>query len=130
MINWQELSPEQRNRLVAEKVMGWKSKNCNGEIGEKSISSDGWYCLKCGYSGYWGDDQEHEQVPLHYTTDMNVAMEVIHHFTVPIAIWKGHDFTCKFLGVFADEKPSYGISKNLAEAICKAALRSVGVDIE
>lgn len=150
-MNWDELSPEQKNALIAKKVMGWKPGACDGEIGEKSISPDGWYCQKCGHSGYWGDDQEHEQVPPRYTTDMNAAWKIAEKMVARMGWddlefkWRGPIFkpeyeylttegyplstTCWYVHVEFDGKRKFICADTPQEAICKAALKSLGVEI-
>src|SRR5450631_2155378 len=81
-MKWSAMTPEQRNALVAEKVMGWTPKECNGEIGEQPISPDGWACQKCQYRGYWGDDTTHAEVPMRYSEHIYCAWQIVEHFRI------------------------------------------------
>lgn len=74
---WAEMTQDQRDELVAKRVMGWTPGICDGEWGEQPNSSDGWYCMKCGYEGHWGAGFEHENIPPRYTVSMNAAWQVV-----------------------------------------------------
>lgn len=74
-----ELSDQQKNELVHEKVLG-KSllEECDGGIGELPTSSDGWFCGKCGYSDDWSEvRKEHKQQPPKYCRSLERAWEII-----------------------------------------------------
>src|ERR1019366_231979 len=79
-INWKTLTSEQRNQIVAEKVLDWKQQECEGEIGCSPISPDGWFCQRCGQSGYWGDDTTHQEIVKGYSTDIGAAWLIVEKF--------------------------------------------------
>src|SRR6266550_1133839 len=80
-IVWKNLTPEQRDKTIAENVIGAKIlTECKGELGEQAISPDGWYCLTCGHMGAWGDDSTHEQIPPHYSTSIGGAWRIVDFF--------------------------------------------------
>lgn len=128
-IYWKTLTPEQRNEIVAEKVMGWVPKECDGEIGAQSISPDGWFCQKCGVKGGWGDEFTHEERARPYSQHIGIAWLIVRHFTVGVTLEyiPGRDCTCKISGTISE--PVYGIAENPAEAICIAALRACDIDV-
>lgn len=51
-----------------------------GEFLEQGYSSDGWYCSKCGYKGYWGDTYNHRRLVPSYGTNEADAMAVFLSF--------------------------------------------------
>jgi hypothetical protein len=133
-MKWSELSSEQRNRLVATEVMGWQAKECDGEIGEQPISPDGWYCLRCGYDGSWGDGMTHEENPPRYSESMDRACTIPQHprffeantsiVCVPQSYWKCEmDFHQK-------GTVYYAFADVPAEAVCLVALKAVGISID
>jgi hypothetical protein len=67
------MTPQERNALVASVVFGWQPHECDGEIGEKPISPDGWFCQTCGFEGSWGGSTLHEQIPPRYTENLSLA---------------------------------------------------------
>jgi hypothetical protein len=138
-INWKKLDVPQRNAVVAEHVAGWRVKECDGEIGEQPISPDGWFCQKCGHTGYWGDDSLHDERPPSYTTSIDVA------FTLLPAVCEDHPGCSLFIttaatggayvafgtglsdliarqGVYVD-----GARHAVAEAVCIVFLRVMGI---
>jgi len=151
-VKWDELTPEQRDRLVAEKVMGWEAKECNGAIGEKPNSPDGWYCLECGYDGGWGSSTKHEGMPPHYSTEMNDTWKLVEKMTSRMGYqditfeWHGplfkpeHNYltqegyplgtTCWYVIIVHDGLREFICADTPQESICKAALKAVGVELE
>ena len=159
-LRWSEMSPEQRDALIHEKVMG-KRLICGGTIefsehdvpnraGGVAFTMTIWTCQRCGEVGAGKPPECHEKlVPLpHYTTDMNAAWQVLQH-----ALDQGRGYASMTLyHRHAGEQDKDGyleIDMHLqdeyqylppvhvedhrlsgAEVICLAALRAVGVTIE
>lgn len=94
-MKWGEMSPRERDVLVAEKVMGWTY-----------------------------------LVP-RYTTDISVAWEVVEKWRLYEVHKVGDWYTVWFYGIHPNTSDYAEASAPTAsEAICKAALKAVGVDIE
>jgi len=129
-IKWSALTPEQRDALVAEKVMGWKpGQICTG------LFSDNYHCDRCGATSLSHED--HPAVPLPYTTSMDAAW----------AVWgkmkedaKWHRFCFELDEVLTQHKYrredrtyitwfEQFLSALNGDAICLAALRAAGVEI-
>jgi hypothetical protein len=86
-INWHTMTPEQHDRVIAEKVMNWQEKECDGEHGEVS---GGWFCTKCGRDGNWGDEMSHLELPPRYTTSMDAAWLVVQEMVKGYQQDEGH----------------------------------------
>jgi hypothetical protein len=129
MIEWKSLTPEQRNALVAEKVMGWQPKECDGEIDEQPVSPDGWFCQKCGVRGFWGDDFIHEERPKRYSECVDQALAAAETFTSVFSLTYTRDqcYVCKLYD--AHYSVHCGASKHAAEAICIALLLFRGIEV-
>ena len=126
IINWNTLTPDERDRVVAEKVMGWQAKPCDGEMGELPTSSDGWFCQSCGYSGDWGDGFEHEEVPDRYTRSLDIAWKIVEHFKNS----NGWIVFCENIAQIATSKEITSVLWYLsAEVICVAALRTCDFEV-
>ena len=132
-IKWAELTPQQRDTLVAEKIMGWRATPCDGEQGEQPISSDGWFCLKCGYDGNWGDSFEHMELPPRYTTRLDAIKQLRQRMAERFPLLNLHLIAFTYhrcYAAFAEEYPyenwewAEGNGEHcMEEAICKAALK-------
>lgn len=136
LVSWNTLTPEQRNALVAEKVMGWKPGICDGSMGEQPCSPDGWFCQKCGEEGYWGDDFEHEEIAPRYTQSMDLAWKIVEHFAVSLIVLERMFFKttdtygdnvllwqCRFQHDREHNGKWYSsVAKEPAEALCLAFL--------
>lgn len=134
-MKWSEMTPEQRNRLVHEKVMGIDPAiPCSGTfVTNPHDGHETLYCPKCDAGIFFGDSKTHKQplVPA-YTTDMNAAWLAVERITQPptkpleinapkaiFAHWWAHG-----VDLWAMK------GGEAAEAICITALRVHGVSIE
>ena len=134
-MNWDALTEDERDRLVAEKVMNWQPQaECDGSIGELPISPDGWFCEKCGYNRGWGSSFTHEELPPGYTESMDKAWLVIRKLAE--ADYRKRDTFMEVIDVDSigndwDESGMTlkGLAQLTPEKICKAALIAVGIDI-
>jgi hypothetical protein len=130
-VKWSALTAEERDHLVAEKVLEWKQGICDGEMGELPCSPDGWFCQKCGYSGCWGDDYEHEEIPPRYTQSMSTAWKVVEHITQPPTKPLGINApNVRFAQWWAHADLWAMSEREAANAICLAVLRVCGVEVE
>jgi|SRR5882762_4291372 len=154
-MKWDELSAEQRDRLVHEKVMGHAAV-CPGKLiashvkvpsraGGTAYSYWQIACDTCELVGYSDSEdnipKEHPpkvDVPK-YSTDMNAAWKIVEklyeQFDMCIFMDAGYPYkygiTAYKREVNTSIKVGYGYSKTSAsEAICLAALKVVGVEIE
>lgn len=121
-MKWSEMMPEQRNRLVAEKIMGWTPGPCDGELGEQPISAHGWICLRCGKEGRWRDDTKHDQLPPWYSgweiRDKMIALDLFVDFRYEV----GH---------VCSDSSFHTVIKELDDnKMAIAALRVLGEEIE
>lgn len=131
MIKWNDLTPEQRDRLVAEKVMGWVDHIC--EDGTLHEVEGGWECGKCGLTGDWNNFDNHAshlELPPKYTQDMNAAIEVatsknFTSFTLNGKLGESHAVVYLNHGGFMS-----AVGKTSQEAICKAVLRVCHIEVE
>ena len=153
--HWNELSHEAQDAFVAEQVMNWKpGVECTGEIGEQEgNSSDGWICMQCGMTGSWVDDYDHEMRPPRYSTSLLAAWDIVErmlakqeqeYYTQGFE-WDGPRFkpshhylthegyplgtTCWYVRLAQDGLISFMCGETPMEAICLAALRSVGIGV-
>lgn len=142
VVQWAKLTPEQRDRLVAEKVMGWQKKPCPmiGRSWEEAdpIGNDdtwSWQCRSCfvtfDHSSDW-DVIEHAPMRdyLQYSQRMDAAMKIIARFQeVHIFYLKQRSQQYRVLIELASS--SHVVTMNsLSEAICVAALRAYGMEVE
>ena len=133
-IDWKTLTAEQRDILVAEKIFNWKQKECEGEIGELPTSSDGWSCQRCGHSGYWGDDNAHQEIAKHYSTNIGAAWLIVGKMRNDYdGSWlmtiEPHDLKPNLVTIFIGSNSYSCKHAFMAEAICIAALRAVGCEV-
>ncbi len=150
-IEWSSLTPEQKDALVAEKVMEWRPTLC--EATEKDIfyaaesaEKVRIYCSKCGYQDregiiyrgivYW----VHSVPQPHYTQSMDAAWLVVRMMnnsdSPTFHSYQGYaDFidalekivgSNMFFDLFYCDKDGDHLTP---ERICKAALQAVGVEI-
>lgn len=145
MYDWNLLSPQQRNLLVATLVMDWQPAPCTeGEINEYA----GYWLCTCGWQSREivgnGTPTAHMKPMPDYTTDMNAAWEVL----LRVAVGKKpHDgsaeldarassFFCELCNVtdMLDPGELYPAFDMLSfavrwtpESICKAALTMIGL---
>ena len=102
MKKWNDMSPRERDSLVAEKVMNLDILNRF----DTPLNAKIWHPIQ------------------HYTTDITAAWEVVVHMKYRF------DLSCRgrWKASFGDE-PKYEIALTAPEAICLAALRAKGVEI-
>lgn len=122
-INWKDLTTEQKDRLIAEKIMGWEPQECDGSI---SWDHGIWRCLECGKDGTRHEETTHNTPTPHYTTSLDDAWMLIEHIidqlsdaTVKLAQWEEREMC--FWCMRKDE---------LCNEICIAALRAVGIEVQ
>lgn len=111
--NWNEMSPRERDALVAEKVMG------NDYNDPKYFNSSN------NNIRVWDDDLPR------YTTDIAAAWEVVEKLRPDILLNVqpyGDFWHCKAFTVHMHEL-AHTRAKSAPEAICLAALRAKGVEI-
>jgi hypothetical protein len=113
--NWNEMTPRQRDALVAEKVMGWIKST---ERPQRWITDYG-----ALHEDYWRP-----------TSSIAAAWEVVEkmrsngwEFELDSDVDRINEWCATFVTLSAVER---GISPKAPEAICLAALRAVGVDVE
>jgi hypothetical protein len=144
-IQWAALTPEQRNLLIAEKIMGWDATQpCTGTFLPLDPEPDGLYCPKCGAEICWGDDEEHHTpLPPHYSESMDAAWMVLQEIVRrPKQDGAINDAFGKFADAmlyednhdaFSEIFPAYQIFSMAAEwtpeRICIAALKAVGCEV-
>lgn len=133
-IHWQQLTPEQRDRIVAEKLFGWRPIECNEEL---TIYSDG----EAWCSGCHGYDHistfEHSVVAyLAYTQSMDAAWRVTTDYPTLVIEYEvldlfkyqlGGHYTCQ---IYKGTKKVEAKAQTAPEAICIAALMLAGYTVE
>lgn len=113
IIYWRKLTPQERDALVATIVFKRKAYKDN-PWGQWLLFHE----TKPGIT---------EAIP-RYSEMMDAAVEVMKHFEVPVILTYSKDtFMCKITPV--DGEPCFGLSRNPAEAVCRAALQACGFDI-
>jgi hypothetical protein len=115
--------------------MNWQEKPCEAQLIEYD---GGWECSLCGLSGGWhefGDVwDEHIALPPCYSQSLDAAWQLVEHLDTIAVIHRFTNvdpahvlYTC-YLG--AGQGDTAASSHTLPEAICIAALRCVGVEID
>jgi hypothetical protein len=119
---WTEMSARERDALVAEKVMGWVDVRSGG----KENTPAHWFIGR-------GSDGLYHHIP-NYTTRMDNAWEVAEKLKIAIIPQAGEPpQNMKYLAEVGTEpfEPKIEVFAPTApQAICLAALRAVGVEIE
>ena len=141
VIQWAKLTPEERDRLVAEKVMGWDpNAPCTGRWVPLDPEPDGLYCTGCGAEIGWGTKEwaDHHDQPRAkaYTQSMDLAWEVLkeidaHHDEIMASF--AYHLKCQYAtpeGYDTFEANLAQLAQWTPERICIAALRAFGVKIE
>lgn len=129
MANWSEMTPEQRDCLIHEKVMGVDpAMPCSGAfVSNPHDGHETLYCPKCGAGIFFGDSKTHKQplVPV-YTTDMNAAWLVVKRITQPPTKPLGiHAPNVTFAYWWSHDVDLWAMSREgAAEAICRAAYKA------
>jgi hypothetical protein len=145
VINWNTLTPDERNRIVAEKVMGWQEKECEGQwigygydYGMKWEDDNYYICNVCEAKTYRPTGGEHKQdLILPYSTDMNAAMTIVNKWIMQGRVV----FECKLLSEFHmniytatfirdDGSQVQSSNTRSTEAICVTSLRAQGCEVK
>lgn len=154
-IHWHALSPEQRNEILHQKVMGVKLL-CTGRLvkgaRDELMSRNAYICMECLVVLTVTDDyllnralpkQHMKHIPP-YTTSLDAAWKLVEHLREQkhcVAFHLGYDARKVYEGMFsfrnvgADQghvpyKLSIQTSETSpAEAICIAALRACGYEV-
>jgi hypothetical protein len=117
---WIDMTPRERGALIADKVMGWKWL--------EDIDDE--------YSVFATDDNPYNNrvVGHNFCPDESIlyAWEVLEHMREQGCWVAVSDARNKYKAVFMWSEPKLGeaFAKTAPEAICLAALRAVGVDVE
>lgn len=146
-MKWTEMTSEQKNALIHEKVMG-VSLTCHATLDiKRGQGFYFWNCFECGYfstgkdSPITNDHPRQMDIPP-YTTDMNAAWLIIqkmstrHHEQSEFLDEPFARFTDELLPNRAGEIwTAYNcmateVAHWTAEKICMAALKACGVEIE
>jgi|SRR5579859_399273 len=143
-VKWSKMTPDERDKLIAEKITGWQSKECNPEPKQMVVrmldsKSYGYACYKCGShgrveKGYY----RHLELTPRYSTDLNAAWQILEAGNEA-----GNFFGYSVTGtnmpnnemVYICRLNIYGQTTEAAadtpqDAICVAVLRVHGVEIE
>ena len=131
-MTWTEMTPEERNRLVAEKVMGWQPKPCDDD--DTMLYDAGEMCCRnCGVYEHINSFEHGEPLPPRYTQSMDAAWPIFQ------AMVQSEQYSHAFrqalvavLGLKVKEPATFSlawIARLTPEKICKAALESCGVHI-
>lgn len=139
-MNWAELKDWERNKLIGEKIMEWtvveghsdfcKRENClNREERFGIKKADG--CFSFGKTEAEAWDQSMPR----FWERIEDAWEIVrkmredgYFFEIIENIWKNVEVY--FMKPYAQWPRPYASESNAVEAICKAALKAKGVDIE
>lgn len=139
-IRWAEMSPEQRDELVHEKVMG-RPLTCNEPIVAREVGlARKFYLLNCPVCGHLGHSDEvpatnvhrnNEEAPA-YTTSIDAAWQLVERFgSAELKKWpnvrryEDKPYSCS---IATRGKTFSEWSATPQEAICLAALKAVGWD--
>lgn len=131
-INWQTLTPEQRDRIVAEKIFHWQPVPCDEEL---TIYDDGMaFCYGCKQRDHISAFEHDVIAHPAYTTSMDAAMSVLR--TVVKLETCDHDVLSEELWdtVNGDIWPPTYATKMVCdwtpEKICLTALKSAGCEVQ
>jgi hypothetical protein len=146
-VKWSELSTEERDRLVHTKVMG-KAITCTGIAVTKMVKNPSriageyfeyptWHCDTCGREEPRAAPKERDipgDIPS-YSTDMNAALLVATHerfsHTYFNHIRASQLYSCSLYWLKSGEAQiTTELAPLLPEAICIAALKACGVEVE
>ena len=134
-MKWSEMTPEERDRLVAEKVMGWQEKQCESSSTDLEELPGEWRCGICGFTAGYEVPTLHTAIPPKYSTDMNaamclvekchqdgldVSMYVAQHTKYGVQTWK-RSFDALRISASSDS--------SMQEAICFAVLHAYNKEI-
>lgn len=145
---WTEMTPDQRDMLVAEKVMGWKPVECNIDTtdAELTIYDDGEaWCPVCKKREHINSFDHGIIPPLPYSRSMGAAWKLVAHYAVRTIVleqqfYKTSDrygenvwlWACTLVDVRGSSmhpgKEFRGLAKQPPEAICLAFLKACDVE--
>lgn len=139
-MKWAEMSTEQKNHLIHEKVMGGQAHcpNAYPRITFNGYQILEWKCQQCGQTGRGGAVHDRKNggyiiehtmpdVP-HYTTSMDAAWQVAEQFDeIVIERHLPGKYHCQ---LSRQGSTYHAIEATPQEAICVAALTVCGVEIE
>lgn len=131
-IQWAKLEPKERNRLVAENVMGWDpNAPCKGTWVSLDPEPDGLYCTGCGAEIGWGtknwDDYHDQPRAKAYTQSMDLAWQIVDLCSgIELSMSTKGRWHCK---LWYKEQIALAHTSTPQEAICIASLRACGVEI-
>lgn len=129
IVDWASLTPQHRDRLVHERVMGHSlDEPCKGMFWLCTNTQTGAYGYQCSICGAYHDvgteDIHLPPEPPLYTTYMNAAWQVVEKMRENNTGWA--DF-CSEMEELAGNSSVYEVLKALSpETICIAALRACG----
>jgi Phage ABA sandwich domain len=139
VIDWNSLSPERRDTLIAEKIMRWHPEECKPESYQVVANLDSYRCYKCGKhapieSGYY----YHLQKTPRYSTSMDAAWLIVERMTQlrePVYGSPFRIFTMELRNQadrhLHESDWIYNFFLSLTpEAICIAALRACGIEVQ
>src|SRR5687767_7725745 len=144
-MKWSEMSPEQRDRLVAEKVMQWVEEPCKLDDGHPDIAEiEGfWECRTCGFQGDWGENgvpqiHNHIALPPKYSQSLDEVWKIVQSesFNNAVLQYRTEDsripslkpvYFCQLNRVNGEFFTAF--AKTPQDAICLAALSAYDVAI-
>lgn len=132
-MNWAGMTPIERDSLIAAKVTGWESKECNPGpkdmvVGLLDEKSHGYACYKCGNHGRLDKNYyRHLELMPRYSTDISAAWQIAERFDeVIVSKHVPGNYHCE---LYRGTASCRAVAKTAQEAICLVALRLIGVDI-
>lgn len=147
-MKWAEMTPEQRNVPVAEKVMGENPDvPCTGRfISADYVGSGRQICISCGAKYKYPGPMLHNPLPPpHYSESMDAAWLIVKHLDDSLEVNKaGKLHSLQFLSSIATSYDAYSdhyssdeaifslsdLAALTPEKICIAALRAKGIEVE
>lgn len=132
IVDWASLTPQQRDRLVHERVMGHSlDEPCKGMFWLCTNTQTGAYGYQCSICGAYHDvgteDIHLPPEPPLYTAYMNAAWQVVEKITQPPTEPLGLQAPNVLFMQWWEHADLWAMSKDeAAEAICMAALRACG----
>ncbi len=147
-IPWRTLHPWQRNQVIAEKIMGITEFRCTGKLdyrGNNTMLRHHYYrCLQCGatltvtdaWPAGWKPSVHNKLTP-HYSESMDAAWQLVEKLSAcyDVVLEMDKDNTHHYEarcwarreGI---ESTRHSTDTSMIEAICIAALRAVGCEVE
>lgn len=144
-MKWTELSEQERDVLVASKVMRWQPKPCDLEETDEELTlygSGDVCCPRCGAYGHINAFEHGTIPPPHYTTSMDVAWQVLQKVLddskgyAQMTLYHTGGYLALRIHMQDGDKdrflPPVHVEDEMSapKILCIAALRAVGVEIE